>query len=248
MAHTNNEKEKDYTIEAQFIEYFKQFPTIYDLIKKIYLGSILASYIEYKTVDIKTDVEILFDTNFILGLLDLNTPESTHTCRKLIEITLQQGYKLKVLQDTINETTGLLKAKADYFDSSFLQHRVYPEDIYNACERRGFNKADLERIADNLEKDINSYGITIIYDTKKYQNIAKNSKEFQTLLKYRNNPMAALHDAIAIHYVRLKRKGKQRNSRMLIAGLLISQLIEESSMEIGQMKSLFSPTRTHKGR
>ncbi len=150
----------------------------------------------------------MLDTNFILGFLDLNTPEATHTCRKLVEITLEQGYKLRILKDTINETQSLLKAKAENFDSSFLQKRVYPEDIYNACERRNLNRADIERISDNLELELNKQKILLIPETTKYSNIAKNSKEYSALKPFRNNHLAALHDATAIHYVRLKRGKK----------------------------------------
>jgi len=208
LAHTTNGQERDFTVEAQFVKFFKQIPPVYDLIKRIYLGSILSSYIEYKTTDIKTNVELLLDTNFILGLFDLNTPESTHTCRKLVEIISEQGYKLKVLQDTIYECMGLLKAKAEHFDTTFLQRKVYTEDIYNACERRGLNKADLERISDNFEKELGTYGILIVYDTTKYKNIAKYSPEYKILRQIRNTDAAALHDATAIHYVRIKRQKK----------------------------------------
>lgn len=205
LAHKPIENKKDYTIEAQFVEFFRQLPPVYETIRKIYLGSILVSYIEYKTDSIKTDVELLLDTNFILGLLDLNTPESTHTCRKLIEITKAQGYKFSILKDTINETVFLLKAKAQNFDMSFLQKKIYPEDIYNACDRRGLNMADIERIADNLEMELATYGIAIVYETLKYRNLAKHSKEFEFLKTVRHSEAAAFHDATAIHYVRNKR-------------------------------------------
>lgn len=205
LAHKQIDNVKDFTIEAQFVDYFKKIPVVYEIIRKVYLGSILAGYIEYKTENVKTEIELLFDTNFILGFLDLNTRESTHTCRKIIEITKSQGYRLSVLRDTIYETISLIKAKVENFDMSFLQKKVYPEDIYNACDRRNLNKADLERIADNLESEINKFGVIIIQDTKKFKNIAKFSSEYEHLKEHRYNDAAALHDAIAIHYVREKR-------------------------------------------
>lgn len=206
LAHRQSDETKDYTIEAQFVEFFKQIPSVYETIRDIYLGSIIVGYMEYKTENIKTEIELLLDTNFILGMLDLNTPESTHTCRKVIEITKAQGYKLTVLIDTINETTSLLKAKAENFDLTFLQKKIYPEDIYNACDRRKLNSADLERITDNLEKEILSFGVGVISDTTKYKNLARFSNEYEALKKYRHSDAAALHDATAVYYVREKRK------------------------------------------
>ncbi len=200
---TNGE---DFTLEAEFVDFFKKFPPLYDQLKKIYLGSLLSSYIEYNPSNVKMGVELLLDTNFILGLLDLNTPESTHTCRTLIEIACNLGYKIRVLTDTIDEMRLLLKAKSENFSESFLVKKVYPEDIYNACDRRKLSRVDLERIADNLEAEFPKYSITIIYDTTKYKNIAKYSDEYKSLKKIRSSERSAMHDAIALNYVKHIRK------------------------------------------
>lgn len=201
---------EDQTIEAQFVEYFKNIPSIYEVIKSIYLGSIIAGYIEYNSDDKKRDIELLLDTNFIVGLIDLNTPESTHTCRTLIEIAKQQNFKVRVLKITIEETQNLLHTKARYFDKSFLQKKVNPEDVYNACDRRNLNKIDLERIADNLESTIGKFGISTIYQ-KKLEGEAKISEDYNRLKNVRNSKQAALHDAIALLHIRKTRKKKVRD-------------------------------------
>ena len=201
-----------FSLEAQFVEYFRNIPGCYEVIRKIYLGSILSCYIsEYEPQDkIVSDVELLFDTNFIVSLLDLNTPESTTTCRQLLKLASKFGYSLRVLKETIKETTDLLLKKAEYFDKSFLPKLINPEDIYNACERRNLNRNDLERIADNLEDIlVTEYNILQIPYTVKYQNMAKNSTEYAEFKKIRNTDFAALHDITALYYVREKR-GKKK--------------------------------------
>ncbi len=198
----------DYTAEAQFIEFFKKIPIIYERIKNIYLGSIISGYLEYNTIDAKIDIELLFDTNFIVGLIDLNTPESTHTCRTLLEIAKKQKFTIRILKDTIDETSNLLETKARYFDQSFLQKKVNPEDVYTACERRELNKSDLERIADNLEKTINDFGISIIYNTEKIKREARLTDEYKIFEKLRNSKKSALHDALAILHIRKARNKK----------------------------------------
>ncbi|MEQ8811320.1 MAG: cell envelope integrity protein TolA [Imperialibacter sp.] len=205
LSNKKHDNNVDFSVEAEFVSFFRKFPPIYNQIKNLYLGSILASYVEYKTDSVNIDVELLFDTNFILGLLDLNTPESMHTCCTLIKIASQQGYVLSVMSETLEEANNLLKAKAQNFDQSFLQKKIYPEDVYNACDRRGLSKADLERIADNLQDDIGGFGIRIIFETKKYRNIAKFGDIYKSLVKIRNSPASALHDATAFEYVRVKR-------------------------------------------
>ncbi len=199
--------DKDFTAEAQFVKFFRNIPEIYKQIKDIYIGSIISGYIQYNPSETKLEVELIFDTNFIVGLLDLNTPESTHTCNTLLEIAKNQKYKIRVLKDTIEETKNLLEQKAKHFDKSFLQRKVYPEDIYNACDRKGYNKNDIERISDNLEYEISKLGISIINDDK-IKKEAKFSEEYKILKEYRNSDISALHDATAINYVK-KVRGKK---------------------------------------
>ncbi len=208
LANVTAKNNHDYTIEAKFVEFFKPIDFAYNFIKKVYLGSILSCYLEYKTESIQINIELVLDTNFVVSLLDLNTPESTHTCNKLLEIGAKQGYKFTVLNDTIEETQSLLKHKANNFNSVFLQSRINPEDIYNACVRKKLNSNDLDRIGDNLESELNKKGVYVLPNTTKYRNSAKISKEYESLKMVRNSDKSALHDTIALHYVR-ERRGKK---------------------------------------
>lgn len=209
LSFKGKRRKDDFTIEALFVDYFKNFKEVFELIKNIYLGSIISSYIEYNTKPIKLQIELLFDTNFIVSLLDLKTSESTHTCNKLVEIAKSLGYRLNVLNITIAETKNLLEKRAEHFDTAFLAKKIDPEDIYNACDRRKLNKTDLQRIVDNLEDYIGELGIKVIPHTDKYQNLARFSGEFKKFKAIRNNEFAALHDATVLYYVRDKRGNKR---------------------------------------
>nr|WP_295934636.1 hypothetical protein [uncultured Dyadobacter sp.] len=196
---------EDTLVEAQFINYFRAIPQVYQTIKDIYLGSIISTYIEYKTQYSRKDVELVFDTNFVIGLLDLNTPESTHTCNKLVEIGVKSDFKLTVLDITLEECRKLLRFKTENYKNAVLQRKVNPEDIYSASERRNLTRSDLERISDNLEILIENKGISIVPNTTKYRNIARYSSEYRMLKEVRSTEFAALHDATALHYVSQKR-------------------------------------------
>lgn len=209
LANKHVENGKDFIIEARFVEYFKSKPIIFSQIKNIYLGSILTCYLEYQPSVIKMDVTLLFDTNFIISLLDLNTTESTHTCKKLIEVCSKLGYNFNILFDTIEEIIGLLSYKSSNFDNAIILKFVNKEDIYNACERRKLTRTDLDRIADNLEETIINLGIKIIPHSDTLKNKAKYSKEYNLLKGIRHTEKAALHDAIAIIYVKEKRGDKK---------------------------------------
>jgi len=167
LANSKKANGEDYSIAAQFIDYFKNLPSVYSQIKSLYLGSIITCYLEYEPSNAKMGVTLLLDTNFIVSLLDLNTPESTHTCQKLLEVCTKLGYKFQVLNDTLEETKGLLNFKSGNFDKAIITKYVNREDIYNACERRKLSAVDLDRIADNLEDTLNGLGITNIPHTEK---------------------------------------------------------------------------------
>ena len=116
----SKDKELDYTVAAQFVDFCKKIPAIYQLLCNLYLGSVITCYLEFKPQEAKMDVDLLLDTNFIISLLDLNTEESTKTCKKLMEITKSIGYTYHVLKDTIEETQSLLHFKSRIFNTDVI--------------------------------------------------------------------------------------------------------------------------------
>lgn len=210
LAHEQHDKTPQNVAAAIFVDFFRKAPEIYDTLRNLYLGSMLTSYLNYTPTEVKMDVEILLDTNFIVSLLDLNTPESTKCCNTFIEASKKLGYKYTVLHDTIEEFQGLLTYKAQNLDSAIIAKNINKEDIYNACDRRKLTSVDLYRISDNIEETLNiQYGIYIIPNTDKWKGKARFSNEYTIYKKYRSNEKSALHDAIAIQYVREKRGDKK---------------------------------------
>lgn len=196
---------EDNTIEARFVEFIRSINEFYKVLQSVYIGSIISTYLEYKPVQVKKNVELVLDTNFIVSLLDLNTSSSTSNCQRLIEIGSVLGYKFSVLAITMREIDNLLKTRIDLFDSVFLPKLMDAEDIYNACSRRNLTKTDLERIRAGVEKEIGKFGIVIISNTEKYENKAKYSDEYERLKTVRNSSFAALHDSTCAEYIKAKR-------------------------------------------
>lgn len=201
----------DYSLPARFVDYFKHVKPLYEEIRDLYLGATISCAIGYEFENLKNDVTLLLDTNFIISLLDLNTPESTKTCSKLLQICKKSGYSFIVLPETKDEIQSLLEYKSRCFDRVVLQKNINKEDVFCACERRGLNGADLMRISDNIDKFLCEFDIQILPNSTSLRNQAKYSKEYSILKTYRNNDKAALHDAMAILYVKEKR-GKRIKS------------------------------------
>jgi hypothetical protein len=206
------ESNKDYLHQANFVNSIKGNRSVYNILKRIYLGSIIAAYLEVEIGEASKKLDLLLDTNFILGLLDLNSIESAHTCRKISEICDRLGYTKSILPFTIEETEMLIERKAESIENAFFQGALDPESIYNAAKRRNLSKTQLLQIVNNLQQKLqNDFAIRIIGNDEKYRSLAKYqyAEIFNFYKKLRHdNAYSALHDTTAIAYVKEKR-GKQ---------------------------------------
>ncbi len=137
--------------QANFINSLSNQPKLFNALRKIYLGSIISAYLSVDVGTTEKGLELLLDTNFIVGLLDLNSPESTHTCRRIVEIAKKIGFKVSVLAFTIHETELLIERKAREINKSFFQGYLDPESIFSAVLRRNLSPTQLTTIISNLE-------------------------------------------------------------------------------------------------
>ncbi|WP_373811042.1 hypothetical protein [Porphyromonas macacae] len=205
----DGEDTADYCLAAQFVQTFRQSSQIYDTLRDIYLGLMLTNYLTYQPLEVKMNVEVLVDTNFIVSLLDLNTAESTKTCRVFVDTAQSLGYSFRVLKDTIEEFQNLLMSKAKGLNKALVVRYINEEDIYNACDRRNLSCSDLERISDKIETILSEeFNIQPIPYTEKFKKTAKFSEEYKLFKKIRGNDTSAMHDAIAVLYVKDKRGNK----------------------------------------
>lgn len=196
-----------YFLQAKFIELVKE--TLYfETLKKIYLGSIISSYLEINIAGLNEKLELLVDTNFIIGAINLSSAESYHTCKTIIEIAGRQEYLLSVLPETINEAKNLLNNHANNFDRAVLLSLVDEQNIYFNCHRQGLKGHDLSRKAFNLEADLKDMGIEVV--SHQLEKSAKFDPAYEFFKAIRNDEAAAIHDTIAVLYVRKKREKLQK--------------------------------------
>ena len=204
--------EKEYIHQANFINSIKSNRKIHEILRRIYLGSIIAAYLEVEIGEVKNKVELLLDTNFVLGLLDLNSVEATHTCSKISEICDKLGFSKSILPFTLEEIELLIERKANQLETAFFQGHLDPESIYNAAKRRNLSKTQLSQIAKNIKEIlIKEHKIIPIGNDDKLRNLARYQYneiyEFYKGLRGENN-FSALHDTTAIVYVKERRNSK----------------------------------------
>ena len=181
--------------------------SIFKVMSNIYLGSIIASYLEHNITDKVTEAELLLDTNFFISLIDLNTEDAYHTCNQLFTLCQQLGYRFTMLNSTLNQIRVLLSNRITDFASRDFIGSVRCADVFNACIRKNLDKTKLERIKDNIQRLVEDRGIVIIQDAqiKWLIDKAKKSQDYKELLQRRKNADSALNDTVAKLYVENKR-------------------------------------------
>lgn len=182
----------------------------YRTICDLYLGGVIASYLQFQIKERIVDTELLIDTNFYISLINLNTEEAYESCKQLYDMTIGMGYRFSILESTIEQIKILLSNRANKIKEKALLAYLDVADILSACNRRGLTKTDLERYKDNLLEDLRTKGVTIIYNVQIRQLIEKTerSQDLKQLTKVRGNRESAFNDLLAQEYVRYRRKDK----------------------------------------
>ncbi len=182
--------------------------SIFKIMSNIYLGSIIASYLEQNITQKVTDTELLLDTNFFISLINLNTEDAYHTCNQLFALCQQLGFRFTMLNSTVNQIKVLLSNRINDFANRDFIGSVRAADVFNACIRNNIDKTGLERIKDNITRMIDEKGILVIKDAQILDIIdkAKKSAEYKELIQKRQyNADSALNDIVAKLYVERKR-------------------------------------------
>lgn len=224
-------------IEMNFIKYLKKNDIeLYEVLKDIYIGSIISAYIELDVLKAKSEaMNFIVDTNFIISLMGLHGEENMDTCNKIVDICNRIGYKIKIADITIEETEHILNKIIDGYEKGIIERFRY-NSTSNVCERNNITKTDIQYKVRNLMKFLTEKKISIIYLKQKYKNelTIKNGEIYKQLDKIDyTDKKSILHDAIIIDYV----SNKRNNGAKKFADLKIWFLTE--SKKFNEIKTKF---------
>jgi hypothetical protein len=202
--------EENYQVQAQFIQKLLHLKRHNELINRIFLGSIISSYIELEIDDsTKHNKTLLLDTNFIISLLNLHSEESFENCKMLIEIANRLKYKVEIMPFTIDETFALLNRVASNLNEVTYFQSLDKDSIYHGCFRNNINASGLTFIANKFVEMLREqYKILITQEMINNTMIAeaKQSVFYKQLKGRKHNPDGALHDATVLYYTQKLRK------------------------------------------
>lgn len=197
---------------VRFLQYIEtNNDTLYRVAERIFMGSIIASYIE-SDMDVNAKPEskatYFLDSKIVLEALDLQNAEDTLPTRELMKLIRETGGTVKVLDVTVNEIQSIISSAINNYNKD------NPTTTVNeACLRIKQNKTWLTKINGNLGNyltDTLKVEITKVSenDIKDFTN-SEDTKQLQKIW-YRKN--TAAHDVIAYLYVRKRRKSNSINA------------------------------------
>lgn len=199
-------EDESYMSHAHFLQFVeKNNDDLYKVVKSVFIGSIIASYIEAE-VDItaKSEDKVIYylDTKVVLEALDLQEEECTKPTQELLKLIESTGGTIRILDVTVAEIHNIIDNAIQRYNKE-----MPTTTINEACNRTGKNKTWLIKFKGNLEKELseklhaNISKVSEI-DIKKYSE----SEDVKQLKKIWFRENAAEHDVIAYLYVRDRRK------------------------------------------
>lgn len=207
-------QEVSFMTHVRFLQYIEQNDNIlYQTTKQIFIGSIIASYIE-SDFDLDAKIErgtsYYLDTQILLELLDLQRPEDTTPTKDLINLILETGGNIRLMDITLDEIKTNINNAIIHYDKN------NPTTTINeACIRLGKNKTWLIALHGKLEDILQSeYKINIDKIPESDIELFSNSEDAYQLKEIWYRKHSAVHDVIAYLYVREKRK-HDSNKRLL---------------------------------
>jgi len=149
----------DYAISA-FIEHsLEEDPEAVRHLENVAKGSMLASAVYYENPNAAKqkldDIEVYFDTPFLLYALGVNGAEQENAYKELIELLKEAGAELRVFESTIDEVRGILDGKAKQLRSERTERIPKSSNPVQST----LPSSDLRYLSQSLEEQLQKMGI-----------------------------------------------------------------------------------------
>lgn len=184
-----------------------------EIIERLFLGAVISSFTSLDIEGVDDAKTILIDTNFIISLLDLHSKESKENCDLILNIGKKLKYDFCILPETIIEIQNLLLRKS----REILEVPVFAAQDMNSieygCFRHGIASGELLCYREKVVTFVKNCEIRIIDKSinDRLQQKAISTDIYLSLSRRKRNKDGALHDAMAMLFVKELRTGEETN-------------------------------------
>lgn len=190
-------------------------PAVYETLKDLVYGSVVLATLSqgddqlFETVGSPLDGLVAYvDTNWIMGVLELDTPARNLAASELTRLARQTGIQLKMLDFVVKEARALLKHYEDEYDTGRLP--IDPGSVFMQMKMRGMKPSDVLLLRSRLVETLDAHCISIEptgIDPMRYEPEEPTWIDSLTVQRRAVTTRAALIDLAAIGYVRSQREG-----------------------------------------
>lgn len=190
-------------------------PDVYETLKDLVYGSVVLATLSQgddqllETVSSRLDGLVAYvDTNWIMGVLELDTPARNLAASELTRLARQTGIQLKMLDFVVREARALLKHYEDEYDTGRLP--IDPGSVFMQMKMRGMKPSDVLLLRSRLVETLDAHSISVEptgIDPVKYEPEEPTWIDALTIQRQAASTRAALIDLAAIGYVRSQRGG-----------------------------------------
>jgi len=239
--------------EKVFIEYItlaeKQKPQQFEILQQMIMGSIISAILyakdpsEFQTLKSKQlkNLDVYLDTNFVLFVLGLFTPEFNGPAQELFDLLKEHHLNLKIFDFTVEEVSRVIinyEKEAHRYPAT-----VKVDTLYSSLKRKGWKKTDVREFVINIEETLHSLGINIEptnIDLDNYEPPDKKLREDIELYKPGQPRPHQNHDLAAIEKIKELRGKKVRKIEYSRACFLTSdhRLSEFNFREMNHKENL----------
>jgi hypothetical protein len=212
-----------YKKQAEFLKYIEQYNSeLYEIAKNAYIGSFISVLLETgfdlsaRSID---NVAYYIDTKIVLSALNLQTEIEYQSSQELLDLIRKSKGSVCIMDQTIEEIEFNLRNAIDYFNSNPALEIIHNKTINAAAIRRGLTKTDLQLFLKEIRNIvIEKLKATVLNVPNTIIEKARNSEDLPILERIRERkPATALHDIIAIQYIRELRGGSISNHKKVKA-------------------------------
>ncbi|MBM9578891.1 hypothetical protein JWG45_17230 [Leptospira sp. 201903070] len=158
---------------SDFILHIKAYSnSLFDIFKKLYYGYLLSKITDINQISSAKDkgsqMSVIFDSNFIFRLLELQNPFFNEASLELYFILKKEGYELCTFKEIIEEVRSVLENLQIALMNSYIPEKMNEDDanrldgVQGGYYRKIKTITNLQKLIQNLDESIKSLSITIL--------------------------------------------------------------------------------------
>jgi hypothetical protein len=178
-----NIQNADFLVNAFVRHLSSNDPEGFNFLETVVKGSMLANVLIFpelgKVRRHFENVEVYFDTGFIIGALGLEGDSRQDSCRELLSLLYAQGARLLVFEHTRDEVIGVLDAAANGLRCG---RRPSQMDYFEHLAGRNYTPSDIELVVAKLSESLRSLRMTVIRRPAQVASLGLDERKLETII------------------------------------------------------------------